>query len=175
MVVWSSLWHHLMRQTRSVTQCDEFEEEYPTGYTETERFHQILEYHQSLLFDYKRRWGGKSTDEKEEEAKEDDESKNSHSPLPTLDVGPSTDWPKNIPSESDIPALELDLKFCLLSPSYRNHGSNCQNLKFRIASYYLTQTKDEALQTKGYKWVKDLAEHGHADGMCLYGTNAVES
>lgn len=124
----------------------DFDEENPSGYTEEERFDQCLEYHRALIFDYSRRW-------------RDDSSS-------------STAWPRNIPSASEIPALEMDLRFCRSSPNYRNNTPTCQNQQFRIASYYLTQTLSEEDQMVGYRLVKDLAEHGHADGMCLYGMSA---
>lgn len=132
----------------STSKCDahlhEFDEQHPTGYTETERFLQCLEYHRSLLFDYSRRWD-------------------------IEDPNGSSVWPRNIPQADEIPALELDLKFCKMSPNYRNNRNVCQNQQFRIAAYYVTQKDDTELQMRGYKLVKDLAEHGHPDGMCLYG------
>lgn len=144
----------LLSSSTTTVRCDssaallhEFDEEYPTGYTETERFLQILEYHQSLLFDYRRRWLESATS-----------------------GGSGMDWPKHVPDAVDVPALEMDLLFCGRSPKYRNNSRSCQDVQFRIASYYLTQKERPDLQTKGYKLVKDLAEHGHADGMCLYGT-----
>jgi hypothetical protein len=116
-----------------------------SGYTESERFYQCLEYHRALRNDYHRRWT---------------EGPESHAPS----------WPLNIPKASDIPALELDLRFCERSPSYRDQQGRCQDQQFRIASYYVTQNESVEDQKKGFKLVKELAEHGHPNGMCLYGT-----
>jgi hypothetical protein len=82
--------------------CEALEDqdhEYPDGYTEPERFFQCLEYHRSLLDDYKRRWV-------------DDEKKNTASASPSS----SSSWPKKIPTAPEIRPLELDLRFCQRSP-----------------------------------------------------------
>jgi len=137
----------------STTACDdlnalhEFDKEHPDGYTEAERFFQSLEYHRALLFDYTRRW------------EEDDGAEVSE-----------LLWPRHIPDASLVPALEMDWMFCTASPNYRDNRRVCHDLQFKIAAYYLMNGKTDAEQkNKGYKLIKDLADHGHADGMCLYG------
>jgi TPR repeat protein len=70
----------------------------------------------------------------------------------------------------EIPALELDLKFCEKNPHYsKNSSTSCHKQQFRIASYYVMQKGSPEIQLKGYKMIKELAEHGYPDGMCLYG------
>lgn len=122
----------------------ELDDSFPSHYSETERFFQTLEYHRCMLADYVRRWDG-------------------------VDPGAATaeaiTWPRNIPSNQDISALEMDLGFCLKEPA-----PACQKQQFRIASYYVMSKSDAASQQKGYRMVKELAEHGYPDGMCLYGT-----
>jgi hypothetical protein len=61
--------------------------------------------------------------------------------------------------------------------SYSSYSSSldparrlCQNLQFRIASFYLTQACQPQKQREGYRIVQSLATQGHPDGMCLYGT-----
>ncbi|EEC50531.1 predicted protein [Phaeodactylum tricornutum CCAP 1055/1] len=123
------------------------EHQYPSGYTESDRFHQCLEYHRYLLSDYIRRWQGA-----EAELTSD-----------------SISWPRKVPTADEIASLELDLCFCLKSPAYENHLRSCQDKQFRIASFYLSEQTNKQHQLKGYKMVKELAEHGHPDGMCFYG------
>jgi TPR repeat protein len=108
-------------------------------YPEAEEFSQCLQFYRQQLSWYRREWS-------------------SRSPNPI-----SANWPRNIPGEDEISPLEFDLKFCL-----RNPTSSCQKMQFRIASFYL-QCNDPKLQYRGYKLVKELAERGDPDGMCLYG------
>ena len=75
----------------------------------------------------------------------------------------SANWPRNIPATDEIPALEFDLKFCKQNPTPK-----CQDLQFRIASFFVN-SKDPRQKYQGYKMIKELAEQGHPDGMCLYG------
>jgi len=133
------------------------DDERATGYTETERFLQCLDYHRALLFDYTRRWEGEDVD--------DPLYKEDTTNAPKV---PPIVWPRNVPTTDEIPALELDLQFCLWSPGYRDNQRTCQNQAFRIASYYLSLKDNPDAQHKGYFIVKDLAHHGHPDGMCLY-------
>jgi hypothetical protein len=37
------------------------------------------------------------------------------------------------------------------------------------------QKESQKGQLKGYKMIKELAEQGHPDGMCLYGKSVVTS
>ena len=69
-------------------------------------------------------------------------------------------WPRRVPQAEQLPSLELDLRYCLQS------NNDCLDHKFRIATYYIHVP---ALQRQGYRLVKELAEAGHPDGMCLYG------
>ena len=76
-------------------------------------------------------------------------------------------WPTNIPQKDEISALEVDLQ------NYRKNEGNsrlCQDLEFRIASYYLFRESDQEQQKKGFNLVKKLALDCHPDGLCLYGT-----
>ena len=78
-----------------------------------------------------------------------------------------TEWPTNIPHASEISALELDLQLYLKGDQAQSR--RCQDLQFRIASYYLFREKSMEKQKKGFNMVKDLAVVGHPDGLCLYG------
>jgi hypothetical protein len=149
-------WENILQVEGKTSSCEPVEREivFPTGHTEVERFIQTLEYNRCLLPNYVRRWetgdGTPKTVEK-------------------------TTWPRVIPSASEIPALELDLKFCLKSPSSAEKASACHKHKFRIGSYYVMQKGSQTGQIKGYKMIKELAEQGHPDGMCLYGKSVVMS
>lgn len=144
--------HSLRNNTQCDAQLHDFDDDLPSGYSERDRFFNTLEYHRSLLFDYARRWNDKT------------QSLNSK-------IHNSVTWPRNIPSAHEIPALELDLRFCLMSPNYRNNIATCQNLQFRIASFYVAQENDPNIQRRGFQLLKEVADHGHPDGMCLYGTS----
>jgi hypothetical protein len=152
----TSSWENLLRVEVKAASCDPVEREivFPTGHTEVERFIQTLEYNRCLLPDYVRRW----------ETSDD-----------TLKAADNITWPRVIPSASEIPALELDLKFCQKSPRYAEKASACHKQQFRIGSYYVMQSGSPESQLKGYKMIKELAEQGHPDGMCLYGKSLVTS
>jgi hypothetical protein len=47
----------------------------------------------------------------------------------------------------------------------------CQNVQFRVATYYLSREGHNDDLRRGLRIVKELAEQGHPDGMCLYGTS----
>lgn len=79
----------------------------------------------------------------------------------------STQWPNNIPQKEEVSALELDLQLYL--KANQKHTRRCQDLQFRIASYYLFREKTIEQQKKGFQMVKELAIDGHPDGLCLYG------
>ena len=142
--------------------------ELDSGYTEAERFSQCLEYHRSLLFDYYRRWGEADTVEDEVEDEQGESA---------LKTKPSeTDlnsWPRRVPTDSEINALETDLKFCLRDANQKENSGSCHNLQFRIAAYYLAQD-DPFAQRTGFKKLKSLAEQGHPDAMCYYGECIIE-
>jgi len=144
---------------RATSDSDELEDDQESGYSESERFLQCLEYHRSLLYDYNRRWfpkrpeGGKITD-----ATTNDK-----------EVNRSARWPRNVPTAKEIKSLEMDLHFCQRSPYSKEQLRRCQDVQFRIAAYYVSQKDDEQSQRKGFKPVKELAEQGHPDGMCLMG------
>jgi hypothetical protein len=145
-------------------QCDddlEHEDDQESGYSESERFLQCLEYHRSLLYDYNRRWFPKVVPKDPEGGKIDEKTNDK-------EVNRSATWPRNVPSAKDIKSLETDLLFCQRSPYSKEQVRRCQDVQFRIAAYYVKQ-KDEESQRKGFKLVKELAEHGHPDGMCLMG------
>lgn len=119
---------------------------YPAD-TEQERFATCLEYHRMILPDYERRWV--PFDGAAQRTKR------------------SITWPKNLPTSSEINGLEIDLGYCEKSPNYRNNP--CQDIKFRLAAFFVLKG-DEKQKQQGFKMLKELAEHGHPDGMCLYGT-----
>ena len=79
----------------------------------------------------------------------------------------SIKWPNNIPQKSDVSALEMDLQMYLKGDQADTRL--CQDLEFRIASYYLFREDSIEQQRKGFNIVKKLAVNGHADGLCLYG------
>lgn len=135
-----------------------------SGYTEADRFWQCLDYHRSLLHDYHRRWGPQLVLLVESNGSDAD----SRSLVNDKDANHSAQWPRNIPTSSEVSALEYDLCFCERSPNYCDHIRTCQDKKFRIATYYATQP-DEESQRQGFRFVKELAEQGHPDGMCYYG------
>jgi hypothetical protein len=132
--------------------CDgllDVETDFPDSFNESDRFFQVLEYHRSLLSDYQKRWGTATSC--------------------TSPPGEKS-WPRKIPLASEIRGLEMDYRFCKRSPNYRDQTPACHNLQFRIGAYYVSTCHDNPeLQKKGYRLIKDLAEHGHADGMCYYG------
>jgi len=136
----------------TTTACDDHQDDdqspyyVPPGYSEPEAFQQCLEFHRSQLDDYRHRWDYQNTK------------------IPT-----STAWPQHLPSEQQVPTLETDFYYCTRSPNYRRDETYCDNLQFRIATYYIQHSNEVALQQKGFKSIKDLAERGHANGMCYYG------
>jgi TPR repeat protein len=112
---------------------------------EAERFHQCLEYYRDNIEEFRRKW------------------EYSTSQTPT-----TTGWPRGIPTDDEISMLETDLSYCKKSPSYRNNKRYCKTLQFRIANYYLRQDSKDG-QRKGYLLMKELANMGFPDGMCMYG------
>jgi len=114
---------------------------------EAQRFEQCLAYHRSLLRSYHSRW----------------DWANAQGRIPT------TSWPRNIPSDEDAGAIMTDLRFCARSPNFRSDKDYCDRLRFRVGSYLLMKIDPES-QKRGLKIVRDLAERGHADGMCSYAT-----
>lgn len=138
--------------SRDVTHCREeavgVGKEYPSGYSESKRFYQVLAYHRELLADYQRRWP------------EAHEGKNP--------CAVKRDWPRRIPKSHQVGSLEFDLQFC--ERSQKEDTKKCQDLKFRIACFYIYHGSNPIFQKRGLNLVKDLATKGHPDGMCLYGT-----
>lgn len=135
----------------AITACEMDDNAYdhlPHGCTESDSFHQCVEYHRTLLPEYRHRWNYANAERR-------------------IPMAPA--WPRRVPSAEDVPSLEQDLIYCKRSPNYRSDESYCDSLQFRIAAYYVQQMDDPELQKKGFKLVKDLAERGHADGMCYYG------
>lgn len=137
-----------------------------SGYTEAERFWGCIDYHRSLLHDYNRRWGpGIPVLEATDSSSSDGETITTRNDTV---ANLSAQWPRTIPTTTELSALECDLRYCERSPNYVNHIGICQDVKFRIASYYTTQN-DEESQRLGFRTVKELAEQGHPDAMCYYG------
>eukprot|EP00590_Aulacoseira_subarctica_P007176 CAMPEP_0172428428 /NCGR_PEP_ID=MMETSP1064-20121228/46273_1 /TAXON_ID=202472 /ORGANISM="Aulacoseira subarctica , Strain CCAP 1002/5" /LENGTH=347 /DNA_ID=CAMNT_0013173201 /DNA_START=241 /DNA_END=1284 /DNA_ORIENTATION=- len=77
-------------------------------------------------------------------------------------------WPQDIATPEEIPALRTELKFCRRSPNYRDDTMYCQQVQFRIATALL-QSPTVKVAAEGLSMIKDLAERGHPDAMCLYG------
>lgn len=115
--------------------------------TEAERFEQCLAFHRYFWEDYKQRWAYSADANR--------------TPKTTAST-----WPRNVPEDHEVPSLELDFVFCQRSPRKKNHY--CDDLQFRLAAYYLRQD-DRKVRRDGFKLVKQLAEKGHGDGMCMYG------
>jgi hypothetical protein len=144
----SSLWKNVNK-----VQCEQSlqdERDVPSGMSEPVRFYQCLEFHRYLLPQYLRWWQGSSAPDTIEDT--------------------NIQWPRNIPTEDEIPSLEMDFTFCQKTSFFVGMSKACQDLKFRIASYYVFQDKALADRIKGYRMVKELAESGHPDSMCLFGT-----
>jgi hypothetical protein len=148
----------------SISQCEsELDDDhvFPTGHTETDRFFHALDYHRQLLPDYIHRWD----DQESHQLSSTSATPNDEVVFDTLT------WPRNVPQAYEIPALELDLQFCKRSPTYRQKPTNaCHNAQFRLAAFYLINSENDPVkQRKGFDLVKELAEWGHPDGMCLFG------
>ena len=123
-----------------------FAEAEATGLDEAGRFERCLEYHQALKTSYKSRW----------------DWDNEGSRIPT------SSWPTSVPGPDEVGPLVADLRYCRRSPNFRSCGDYCDGLSFRIACHHLLHP-DLDVQRRGLWIVRDLAERGHADGMCMYG------
>lgn len=120
------------------------------GFPESIRFEQCLAFHRSMLQEYRQRWEYNSEKMK----------------TPT-----TKGWPRHVPIAQEMPSLEYDWSYCNRRTGDTKDETRrkyCDNLQFRLASFYLQQT-EESIQRNGVKLIKDLAERGHADGMCMYG------
>ena len=62
--------------------------------------------------------------------------------------------------------LEMDYGFCQRSPEKKSRY--CDDLQFQLAAHKLRHD-DFEIRRDGFKLVKQLAERGHGDGMCMYG------
>jgi len=122
---------------------------FSTSYCQDEEernFDQTLKHHKNQLEHYTQKW----------------DWLNESSRLPTVS------WPSNIPDE--ISSLTTDFRFCKRRSERKDANYKyCQDLQFRIASYMLLQ-QEEKLQNEGLDLIKELAEDGHADGICAYAT-----
>jgi hypothetical protein len=143
-----------------------------SGYTEEERFYQCVSYHRSLLHDYDRRWGqGKcytlsDADMQGFSNRDANGTSKAHHHNDT-----KTRWPRNVPSADEVTGLECDLFYCQRSPDYQQDVRFCQSTTFRIASYYVSSQNHNkhSQKEKGFRVIKELAEQGYPDAMCLYG------
>jgi hypothetical protein len=143
-----------------------------SGYTEEERFYQCVMYHRSLLHDYDRRWGnGRIYTAVSSTLDELDITYSNHH------NDTKSQWPRNVPNARDATALECDLMYCQRSPEYQNSNDHsgsmaCQSTKYRIATFYVSKQNNDlrSQREKGFRVVKELAEQGYPDAMCLYGT-----
>ena len=134
---------------------------------ENERFEKCLTYHRQLLQEYKEKW---------------DYVSNRSSRVPT------TQWPAYpdtlpFPHTMQLSTLIPELTYCRHSPNDQNDQTTyCQSIQFQIAYILLSQQQsmqptestsieqDQATASVRYGWslLKELAESGHADAMCLY-------
>ena len=144
-----------------------------SGYTEEERFYQCVSYHRSLLHDYDRRWGQKKYYTLSDVNTQNVSSRNAGSTSEVRhQIDAKTGWPRNVPYVDEINGLECDLLYCQRSPEYRNDIRFCHSTKFRVASYYVSSQNmhDKCSQRdKGFRVIKELAEQGYPDAMCLCG------
>jgi hypothetical protein len=152
-----------------------------SGYTEAERFYQCVTYHRSLLHDYVRRWGnGKNNSEVDDPTSnneiknnfESDKSNNKVASNMHIYTNTSSRWQRNVPHLNEVKALECDLTYCQHSPEYKKDVRVCQSTKFLVASFYVSQYNNSnrhSQREKGFRVVKELAEEGYPDAMCLYG------
>lgn len=128
------------------------------------RFQKSLDHHRKIIDQYKQKW---------------DYVENRASRVPT------TQWPAYpktlpFPHTTELTTLLPELKYCQTSPNYQNDKqSYCQPLQFQIAYILLSQQQElphleekehSAEESVRYGWnlLKELAELGHADAMCLY-------
>jgi TPR repeat protein len=125
-------------------------------HNEEARFVMALQKHQRLLEKYKEKW---------------DYSKGAGVAANANSRTPTSSWPQDIPSDDEIPALLSEQQYCNRSPNYRDDTMYCQQVQFRIGAHYLLRTDDASgkIQKAGLNMMKDLAERGHPDAMCLYG------
>lgn len=149
-----------------------------SGYSESERFYYALQYYSQLLPEYERLWVSINTADGRMSNRNDnnDNSNHHHHHQP----GSEPSWPRNIPKSNQIPALVIDLEFCRNSRTYDDNPRRCQDQQFKVASFYIFQhdpsdnedasTTIDEQKKKGYRMIKELAENGHPDGMCLLGT-----
>lgn len=127
--------------TVTVTSCEKVAEPDEDVFSEPARYEQCIAYHRSLLDEYRQKW----------------DYNNVKSRTPT-----TTGWPKQVPTEAEIPMLEFDYKFA--SGKYRD------DLQFRLAVYYLDHDV-----SKAFRLLQDLAVlREHADAMCLLGVVCME-
>lgn len=143
-----------------------------SGYTEAERFSQCLDYHRSLLLDYCRRWpSGPETGSPSNVNECHILSKNNTNNHVANNSLSAQKWPRNVPRDDEVSALECDLGYAERSTMYRQEPKSCHDAKFRLASNYLSQTTNtEEKRQRGFCIIKELAEQGHPDSMCYYGT-----
>jgi TPR repeat protein len=115
--------------------------------SEAERFADCLAFHRCFWEDYKQRWAY----------------------APDANRTPTTSasaWPAHVPVDHEVPSLEMDYGFC--QRSLQKKSRYCDDLQFQLAAYKLRHD-DPEIRRDGFKLVKQLAEKGHGDGMCMYG------
>ena len=118
--------------------------------TESNRFKVALAHHQSQIDVYRRQW---------------EYSPNSNATTSTKT--PSKSWPDNVPTDSDLPMLLEDMKYCN-NRKITNNSDYCNRLRFRIASALLIQF-DDSDQERGLQIIQQLAESGFPDAIVYYG------
>mmetsp|Transcript_5414 Transcript_5414/g.7826 ORF Transcript_5414/g.7826 Transcript_5414/m.7826 type:complete len:403 (+) Transcript_5414:38-1246(+) len=125
--------------THDITVLCEKGEKTADPYSEPYRFAECLEYHRSLIDDYRQRW--------------------TYSPESQRIPSTSSAWPSNaVPSPQEISTLEYDLKFA-------TPGKYRDDVQFRLAKYYLDDDPSQALSLLQDLAVRG----NHADAMCLFG------
>mmetsp|Transcript_20112 Transcript_20112/g.30243 ORF Transcript_20112/g.30243 Transcript_20112/m.30243 type:complete len:405 (+) Transcript_20112:59-1273(+) len=131
---------HLLAASEITCSCEKVDSD-SDPYSEPYRFAECLEYHRSLIEDYRQRWAYSQEAQR----------------TPSTSIA----WPSNVvpsPSSQEISTLEYDLKFA-------TKGKYRDDVQFRLAYYYLDDDPSRA-----FSLLQDLAVRGnHADAMCLFG------
>jgi hypothetical protein len=171
----------------------------PERFSQALAYHRSLLFDYTRRWDMnnRRSRATRSNDDDNERRQDDDGGSHSSNSDVSNILPSSTAWPRHVPDARDVPALEFDLTFCLKSLRRRESGARpprhphlpqisntetaaaffssspsriCEDVQFRLASFYLRQAGRRDQQIRGCEMARALAEHGHPDGMCLYGT-----
>jgi hypothetical protein len=104
---------------------------------ESRNFKETLQHHKRHLSHYKQSWNWH----------------NANSRIPTVS------WPLNIPNDSEVPSLSLELSFCNKRRNKEDSNQKyCSDIQFQIASHMLLQP-DINIQKKAFVMLQKLAEN----------------